>query len=94
MDAPVPPDSLVAKLPTTSARLLAMAVALVGEREKVRAHMSFSESELLAVLAGNRELTWNELGLLTDLLVMEQGSMIARNRDLLELLRLRATRKS
>jgi hypothetical protein len=78
-------------LPTTSSRLLAMAVALVGEAEKVRKHMNFTEADVLAVSGGARELTWAELDLLTTLLVHEQGTMLAQNRDLKELVRLRAT---
>ena len=81
------------QLPTTSGRLLAMAVTLVGERAAVRDHMKFSDAELRAVLSGERELTWTELDLLTTLLVREQDNMIAKNRDLVELLRLRATRQ-
>ena len=69
-----------------------MAVALSGETSKVRDHMKFSQAELHALLAGKRELTWSELDLLTTLLVKEQGTLIAKNRDLVELLRLRATR--
>jgi hypothetical protein len=86
------PAPILSKLPSTSARLLAMAVALLGETRKVRDHMTFSDDDLLAVLAGRRELTWAELDLLTTLLVKEQGTLIAKNRDLVELLRLRATR--
>jgi hypothetical protein len=84
---------MLGQLPTTSARLLAMAMALLGERAKVRDHMKFSDAELLALLSGDRELTWTELDLLTTLLVREQGSMIAKNHGLVELLRLRATRQ-
>lgn len=69
-----------------------MAVALLGEAIKVRNHMKFSEAELVAIVAGERELTWAELDLLTTLLVREQGNVIAKNRDLAELIRLRATR--
>lgn len=69
-----------------------MAVALSGETSKVRDHMKFSAAELQALLAGERELTWAELDLLTTLLVKERGAMIAKNRDLVELVRLRATR--
>jgi hypothetical protein len=87
-------DPVLAKLQTTSSRLLAMAIALLGESEKVRQHMNFNQAELLALLAGDRELTWDELGLLTTLLVREQGSLIAQNRELIELIRLRATRRS
>ena len=70
-----------------------MAMALLGERAKLRDHMKFSDAELLALLSGDRELTWTELDLLTTLLVREQGSMIAKNHDLVELVRLRATRQ-
>jgi len=83
---------ILGRMPTTSARLLAMAMALLGERAALRDHMKFSEAELLALLSGDRELTWTELDLLTTLLVREQDSMIAKNRDLVELVRLRATR--
>jgi hypothetical protein len=79
--------------PTTTGRLLAMAVTLVGESATVRDHMKFSDAELRALLSGCRELTWTELDLLTTLLVREQENMIAKNRDLVELLRLRATRQ-
>ena len=84
---------ILGHLATTSARLLAMAIALVAERATVRDHMKFSDAELLSLLSGDRELTWNELDLLTTLLVREQDSMIAKNHDLVELLRLRATRQ-
>lgn len=84
---------ILGHLPTTSARLLAMAMALLGERAKLRDHMKFSDAGLLALLSGDRELTWTELDLLTILLVREQDSLIAKNRDLVELLRLRATRQ-
>jgi hypothetical protein len=79
-------------VPTTSSRLLAMAVVLVGSKERVRQHMQFSLEELLNLLAGSRELTWVELDLLTTLLIEEQGSMIAANRDLGELIRRKSLR--
>lgn len=69
-----------------------MAMDLLGERAGVRDHMYFSDAELLALLSGDRELTWTELDLLTTLLVREQRSLIAKNHDLVELVRLRATR--
>ena len=56
--------------------------------------MNFSEAEMVAVLAGEEELSRAELDLLTTLLVREQGSMIAQNRELQELIRLRATRRA
>jgi hypothetical protein len=71
-----------------------MAVALVGSTQKVRVHMSLTEAELVALLAGERELTWVELDLLTTLLVNEQAHVIAQNRELVELIRLRATRRA
>jgi hypothetical protein len=71
-----------------------MAVTLVGSTQKVRVHMSLTEAELVALLAGERELTWVELDLLTTLLVNEQAHVIAQNRELVELIRLRATRKA
>ena len=83
---------ILGKLPTTSARLLAMAVGLLGETSLVRNHMKFSDTELVDVITGKREMTWVELDLLTTLLIREQGSIIAKSRDLLELLRLRASR--
>jgi hypothetical protein len=43
--------------------------------------MNLTEAELIGLLAGDRELTWTELDLLTTLLVSEQGSMIAKNRE-------------
>jgi hypothetical protein len=79
---------------TTSARLLAMAVALRVDKSKLRQHMKLSDAELASLLAGDRELSWAELDLLTDLLVREQGFVIDKNRDLVELLRLRATRSA
>ena len=80
-------------LPTTSSRLLAMAVALVGSKHEVEQYMNFTVQELVDVLAGTRELTSAELDLLTVLLVNEQGHLMTQNRDLKELLRLRATRR-
>jgi hypothetical protein len=87
-------NEILSSLVTTSARLLAMAVTLVGSTQKVRVHMSLTEAELVALLAGERELTWVELDLLTTLLVNEQAHVIAQNRELVELIRLRATRKA
>ena len=71
-----------------------MAVTLVGSTQKVRVHMSLTEAELVALFAGERELTGVELDLLTTLLVNEQAHMIAQNRELVELIRLRATRRT
>lgn len=88
----VDPAPILGMLPTTSARLLAMAIALLGETNLVRRHMKFSDAELVDLLSGKREMTWVELDLLTTLLVREQGSLLAKSRDLVELLRLRATR--
>ena len=70
-----------------------MAMALLGERATLGEHMKFSDAELTALLSGERELTWTELDLLTTLLVREQDRMIAQNHDLVELVRLRATRQ-
>jgi hypothetical protein len=69
-------------------------VALIVDKSKLRQHMKFSDVELVSLLAGDRELSWTELDLLTDLLIQEQGFMIAKNRDLVGLLRLRATRSA
>jgi len=71
-----------------------MAVALAGSAQKVRVHMSLTEGDLVALFAGERELTWVELDLLTTLLVNEQTNMIAQNRELVEPIRLRATRRA
>ena len=70
-----------------------MAITLVESKDKVQRHMQFSTTELVALLAGEREMTWEELDLLTTLLVTEQASIIAQNDDLRELIRLRASRR-
>jgi hypothetical protein len=57
-----------------------MAVTLVGSTQKLRVHMSLTEAELVALFAGERELTWAELDLLTTVLVNEQAHVIAQNR--------------
>jgi len=56
--------------------------------------MKFSTDELLNLLAGERELTWVELDLLTSLLVTEQAHVITQNGDLRELVSLLRTRRS
>ena len=69
------------KLPDTSSRLIAMAVSLVGSPEQVMAHMKSSKADFLAYCAGEKEPSWGELDALIGLIVREQGSMIAKNRD-------------
>lgn len=78
-------------VPTTSSRLLAMAVVLVGSKQTLQQHLKLSMDELLSLLAGKRELTRIELDLLTTLLVTEQAHMLQQNRDLRELVTLLRT---
>ena len=71
------------RLKNTSARLIAMAVSLVGEAEPVRREMGCSHDDFRAYCAGEAEPTWPELDKLIRVVVREQGNLIATNRELM-----------
>lgn len=75
------------RLSNTTSRLIAMAVSLLGEPHKVRQEMKCSEADFLEYCAASKEPSWPELDRLIGLIVREQGSIIAKNRDLLAALR-------
>ena len=77
------------KLPSTSSRLIAMAVALVGAEERVRAHMKCDEADFRAYRAGRKEPDWVQLGRLVDFIIVEHGRVIAENRAALAQIRSR-----
>jgi hypothetical protein len=60
-----------------------MAASLVGSAHEVQATMKCSGEEFLEYCNGNKEPTWPELDRLIDLIIREQGKIIAANRDLL-----------
>lgn len=76
-------DRAAAKLPNTSSRLIAMAVSLVGEAHPVLLEMKCSSDDFREYCAGRKEPPWSELDRLIQLIVREQGNLIAKNRQLL-----------
>jgi hypothetical protein len=72
---------------TTASRLIAMAVSLVGDAERVRVCIRSSESDFCEYCASRKELPGPELERLISLIIHEQGHIIARNRELLAELR-------
>jgi hypothetical protein len=75
------------KLPSTSSRLIAMAVSLVGDVETVRQEIGSSHADFRDYCAGQKEPPWPELDRLIVLIVREQGKLIAKNRELLAKIR-------
>ena len=75
--------------PTMSARLIAMAVSLLGDSDAVRKHLRCSEADFIAYCDGKKELDTAALEVVVDLIVHEQGKIIAKNRDMLDELRKR-----
>ena len=75
--------------PTMSARLIAMAVSLVGDAAAVRNHLGCSEADFIAYCNGHKEVDAGALNALVGLIVHEQGIIIAKNREMLSELRKR-----
>ncbi len=57
-----------------------MAISLVGDAGAVRGAMNCSAADFSDYCAGRREPPWPEFDRLVDLLVREQGKLMARNR--------------
>ena len=73
----VPPE-----LPNT-ARLVVMAVWLVGDSEAVRKCLQCSEVDFQDYMAGRKEPSWPEFDRLIELIVREEGILIANQREVL-----------
>jgi hypothetical protein len=82
-------QSMQSNMSTTAARLIAMAVSLVGDAGAVRNHMRCSEADFLAYCEGQKELNAGMLEAVVGLIVQEQGKLIAKNREMLTELRKR-----
>ena len=80
-------DRAPARLPSSSSRLIAVAVSLVGSAERVRTCMNCSQADFGDYCSGAREPNWIERGRLIDLIVAEHARIIAANRTLLAALR-------
>lgn len=74
-------DGVPPKLPNTTSRLIAMAVSLTGSVDEVRAQMRSSAADFEDYRAGRKEPIWPELDKLIALIVREQGSIIAKNKE-------------
>ena len=77
----------------TAPRLIAMAVSLCGDTQPIRAAMRCSEEDFVAYCAGKKEPPWPEVDRLITLIVYEQGSIIAKNRELLTQARAKLQRR-
>lgn len=71
------------RLHNLAAKLIAMAVSLVGEADEVRKEMACSPSDFEAYCAGRKAPSQEEFERLVGLIVREQGKLIGANRDLL-----------
>jgi hypothetical protein len=71
------------KLPNTSSRLIAMAVSLVGEADQVRQAMQCSNEDFREYCAASKEPPGPEFDRLIQLIIREQGKMLAKNRELI-----------
>ncbi|HEY8251060.1 MAG TPA: hypothetical protein VIG70_10665 [Burkholderiales bacterium] len=76
-------DRAQPKLPTTTSRLIAVAVSLVGEAQSVMLEMKCSHADLREYCFGLREPSAEEFDRLVELIVVEQRKMLEQNRELL-----------
>ena len=75
------------RLDNLAASLVAMAVSLVGDVASVRKAMACSESDFEAFCTGSKAPSQDEFERLVELIVREQGNLIAAKRELLAQLR-------
>ena len=75
-------DRVPPKVSSTASSLIATAVSLVGP-EAVRKEIGCSEADFLAYCGSQKDPTWPEIDRLIQLLVREQGKVIAKNRELM-----------
>jgi hypothetical protein len=80
-------DRVPPKLPNTSSRLIAMAVSLVGNVEAVRKEMGCSHEDFREYAASQKEPPWEQFDRLIQLIIREQGLLIAKTRELLTKIR-------
>jgi hypothetical protein len=73
-------DRVPEKCPNTTSRLIAMAVALVGDVAPVVAAMKCSDADFQEYCAGRKDPESPEYERLIELVVREQGKVIAKNR--------------
>ncbi|HEV3007666.1 MAG TPA: hypothetical protein VGX52_01380 [Burkholderiales bacterium] len=71
------------KLPTSTSRLIGMAVTLVGEAQSVMLQMRCSHVDFREYCFGLKEPSAEEFDRLIELIVLEQRRMIDQNRELL-----------
>jgi hypothetical protein len=76
-------DRAPGKLPNTSSRLIAMAVSLIGEAEAVRKEIGCSHEDFREYCAGWKEPPMPHLERLLQIIIREQGKLIAQNRELI-----------
>jgi hypothetical protein len=67
----------------TASRLISIVVSLVGDVEEVRKQLQCSSRDLIEYCAGSKGLTQAQVDTLLDLILHEQGKLIAENRELL-----------
>ena len=75
------------KLPNTASRLIAMAAGLLGSTDEVRTQLECSPEDFEAYRWAKREPPLMLLDRLVALIVLEQGKVVAKNRELLKELR-------
>jgi hypothetical protein len=80
---PLTEDRTPPKLPTTTSRLIAMAVTLVGEAQSVMLEMRCSRVDFREYCFGLKEPSTEEFDRLLELIVLEQRKMIDQYRELL-----------
>jgi hypothetical protein len=80
-------DRVPERLPNTSSRLIAMAASLVGDLDAVRRAIKCSPEDFREYCSGRKQLPYDELDQVINVIVTEQQKIIAKNRELLAAIR-------
>lgn len=67
---------------STASRLIAMAVSLLGEVERLRKELGCSQEDFRAYAESRKEMPWPHLDKLITVILREQGHILAANREL------------
>ena len=72
---------------STTSRLIVMGASLLGDTERLRNELGCSPEDFRAYLESGKQMPWPELDKLINIILREQGHIIAANRDLTAKLR-------
>jgi hypothetical protein len=74
-------DRLPDSMERIASRLIAMAVSLTGDVEEIRKAMNCSSEDLLEYSAAKKQPTRAQFDALFEIVIREQGNLIAKNRE-------------